>query len=758
MAIDDRAIPMLRQRRLHVAYHSVGRHKVIFAAAAAATAIVCQAEELPLQGSSGGSSGSRSQPPIDSLPSISGESQDHSAAAAERGAQGLREPINEMDSSLDDGSVVVLPQDSKPEPLRRLKTTPVKPDRPIWEYNAQYHVEQICYDCACLSIGEQECRNGGTAAHPYCYWNLEAAECRLQVSRVTFPPVMTQCFPTGGDCVKCSDVRSEAQCGYAWLENQASNCTWDNTALYCVDNKEEVDRWQSLLELAPAYDHNRQMQDFKKNCEDVEEKNDCGVDGKKPECDWFVDREDDDESYCHPKINSQDYRSFYSRLGYTKDWVNRSRNCSKYHDYTQSQCLKIGCDWLSEECGISLTSQCQLQCNITVPDRMPYAYVKELNQQCGEPCDETESTLKIGEPAEGTTDELPYDVTTRAYAEKLCGEKCNTDPKCAGFNVVESLNRCYYRKSTTCFIRRNNDRDCYTKKGKCNSLQCPPGFLPWPGEEDTFCAGLQCTIASDRDRCCQKAICIDTPDWRSGEGCREEGFSLSQGCTPRGWTCEAYDIWYWCRPSNINRGVPIPGAEWALGEAYNFPENHCCICGGGDEVLDTLQLDRPTPPPLHALTLNPPAQHLCCLGMGEGLDQVAASLPEHLNHTALDRVMCATDDYLANTKRGAACMYCRCLHEDGLDLLREPQCCSLRQFGAATTDAQTGFPMCTSYTVNYKLNTSGLRACELRYDLYPFAPLGAAGTEVGPRQAVWCVAVFGVVMALIAQSSEGEAR
>ena len=32
----------------------------------------------------------------------------------------------------------------------------------------------------------------------------------------------------------------------------------------------------------------------------------------------------------------------------------------------------------------------------------------------------------------------------------------------------------------------------------------------------------------------------------------------------------------WCENGNAK-----PGQEWTLGEKYNFPERHCCICGKG---------------------------------------------------------------------------------------------------------------------------------------------------------------------------------
>merc|ERR1712151_555642 len=77
--------------------------------------------------------------------------------------------------------------------------------------------------------------------------------------------------------------------------------------------------------------------------------------------------------------------------------------------------------------------------------------------------------------------------------------------------------------------------------------------------------------------------CSDIPDWTNGYNCRAEGFRQSQKCEPDGWTCEAYELWNWCRDGNA-----IRGNEFALGEQLNKPEKHCCACGGGRHTEESI--------------------------------------------------------------------------------------------------------------------------------------------------------------------------
>lgn len=55
-------------------------------------------------------------------------------------------------------------------------------------------------------------------------------------------------------------------------------------------------------------------------------------------------------------------------------------------------------------------------------------------------------------------------------------------------------------------------------------------------------------------------MCEDTADWRD----------------KRGKTCRDYATW--CADGTFRAG-----AEWATGHAFNFPEQHCCVCGKGRE-------------------------------------------------------------------------------------------------------------------------------------------------------------------------------
>ena len=51
--------------------------------------------------------------------------------------------------------------------------------------------------------------------------------------------------------------------------------------------------------------------------------------------------------------------------------------------------------------------------------------------------------------------------------------------------------------------------------------------------------------------------CVDNANWNNGHG----------------YNCANYAE-KWCE-----NGKARPGQEWALGERFNYPEQHCCVCG-----------------------------------------------------------------------------------------------------------------------------------------------------------------------------------
>jgi hypothetical protein len=248
-----------------------------------------------------------------------------------------------------------------------------------------------------------------------------------------------------------------------------------------------------------------------------------------------------------------------------------------------------------------------------------------------------------------------------------------------------------------------------------------------------------CSVINDRDTCCEKALCLDTEPWTTcadidnptnGCGCRDRGFSLTQGCTLQGWTCRAYEIWGWCVPTVISRGRPFPGKEDTLARPFNFPEVNCCICGGGTEVLPTFEWWTPTIAPPHELVANPPAQHVCCSAVSQqSRAGVQAAVPKTLNHTAMEHLDCSVDRP-ADSKQGAACTYCLCLFDLGADLYARPQCCSLNDLadrrGEPGLDPRTGFEYCGRSTAQQSLPKQKVAFCELRYDLYSYTN-GASG-------------------------------
>eukprot|EP00927_Polykrikos_kofoidii_P014096 TRINITY_DN16147_c0_g2_i1.p1 TRINITY_DN16147_c0_g2~~TRINITY_DN16147_c0_g2_i1.p1 ORF type:complete len:780 (-),score=92.53 TRINITY_DN16147_c0_g2_i1:53-2392(-) len=601
-------------------------------------------------------------------------------------------------------------------------------------FNRNMFVKRICEDCKCRLLDEIPCFSSDV-----CDWRRTESVCTMDIWVATPEPVMLQCEPPpSGRCKSCSAFNDSSQCGYTWYQEQRVNCTWNSERNACFPKEGLAVADKNKLVGAPKADYNLAVADFEATCNALLDKRNCTAN---PDCRWLAKASG---ARCHFSIESMTAQSFWSGLGYTQAWMLKAGNCSHHIGMTQTQCLQAGCDWIVDpfpgHCGMSVSTECALQCNETnVAKRMQFAFLRTLDTQCGEPCDESESFLNIGTGGE------KYDVVDRLRAEGVCGASCEARSDCAGFNMIASLGRCYYRRSTTCYVRRNNDRDCYTKKARCASLVCPAGYLPIPGEENTFCRDLICDVRTDRDICCVLAVCVDTNMWRSEPGCSEDSFTLAQGCANNAWTCEAYKIWSWCIPSpvGIMRGVPVAGAEWALGNAHNFPETHCCICGGGEEMLPTIDL-LAEPPPLHRIAEVPPLQHVCCVKTGPRIVDVVGILPQALNHTDVQRIACANGGFSATTKVGAVCSYCLCLETDGADLFNDPSCCSIREFGKAGIDPTSGHPYCNRYSPKYNLDNHTLRSCELRYDLYRFAVNNA---EVLPRldvalRVIWVAAVF----------------
>eukprot|EP00401_Gymnodinium_catenatum_P029056 CAMPEP_0117551064 /NCGR_PEP_ID=MMETSP0784-20121206/48999_1 /TAXON_ID=39447 /ORGANISM="" /LENGTH=442 /DNA_ID=CAMNT_0005348093 /DNA_START=1 /DNA_END=1329 /DNA_ORIENTATION=- len=69
--------------------------------------------------------------------------------------------------------------------------------------------------------------------------------------------------------------------------------------------------------------------------------------------------------------------------------------------------------------------------------------------------------------------------------------------------------------------------------------------------------------------------CVDVPYWTNGIDCEADGAGEEQGCEAEGWTCKAYALQSWC-----SDGRPAHGMDSKFGEAFNYPERNCCVCGG----------------------------------------------------------------------------------------------------------------------------------------------------------------------------------
>jgi len=96
------------------------------------------------------------------------------------------------------------------------------------------------------------------------------------------------------------------------------------------------------------------------------------------------------------------------------------------------------------------------------------------------------------------------------------------------------------------------------------------------------------------------AVCVDTPGWKNQEN-------------PY-YGCDLYKI-NWC-----SNGAAKPGMEWALGEAWRYPEKNCCVCGKGvtstPTIASTLPTSKPSTNPSSNISSGPsskPSQDLSTL-------------------------------------------------------------------------------------------------------------------------------------------------
>eukprot|EP00931_Biecheleriopsis_adriatica_P095621 TRINITY_DN69215_c0_g1_i1.p1 TRINITY_DN69215_c0_g1~~TRINITY_DN69215_c0_g1_i1.p1 ORF type:complete len:348 (-),score=58.06 TRINITY_DN69215_c0_g1_i1:69-1010(-) len=117
------------------------------------------------------------------------------------------------------------------------------------------------------------------------------------------------------------------------------------------------------------------------------------------------------------------------------------------------------------------------------------------------------------------------------------------------------------------------------------SRETASGLAPQACSSYTACGSLSgdCCPNSQGEmlECCKSAsVCTDTAEWANGwSKCIEEGYNESNGCTPGGLTCHGYELEGLCA-----HGAVASGKEWSLGSSTNYPEKHCCVCGGGNNV------------------------------------------------------------------------------------------------------------------------------------------------------------------------------
>jgi len=96
------------------------------------------------------------------------------------------------------------------------------------------------------------------------------------------------------------------------------------------------------------------------------------------------------------------------------------------------------------------------------------SYILDQGRMCGACGAENNMALGINNK--------PFDLATRETAAEVCGTKCSQHEDCGGFNFIESLGNCYYRKLTSCQASQDVDRDCYTKTSEAHT----DGFVDEP--------------------------------------------------------------------------------------------------------------------------------------------------------------------------------------------------------------------------------------------------------------------------------------
>lgn len=182
----------------------------------------------------------------------------------------------------------------------------------------------------------------------------------------------------------------------------------------------------------------------------------------------------------------------------------------------------------------------------------------------------------------------------RNYPDQNCcvcgGGKNIANPARVGLSVVAE---CAVITGGTCALTRRCDSfrgpaEC--KYGKC---VCPDGFC---ADAAGTCQPRPETTPPPVDSAVRDAlgikvsssggICQDVPGWTSDWAlcAYADGGRDPELCQPtpgafwpstQGWTCRAYEEKGWCGERN----------QQNLGVSHNYPEHHCCACGGGRAIL-----------------------------------------------------------------------------------------------------------------------------------------------------------------------------
>eukprot|EP00928_Gymnodinium_smaydae_P005729 TRINITY_DN1196_c0_g4_i1.p1 TRINITY_DN1196_c0_g4~~TRINITY_DN1196_c0_g4_i1.p1 ORF type:complete len:721 (+),score=151.87 TRINITY_DN1196_c0_g4_i1:36-2165(+) len=158
---------------------------------------------------------------------------------------------------------------------------------------------------------------------------------------------------------------------------------------------------------------------------------------------------------------------------------------------------------------------------------------------------------------------LPY-VKTRTFAVNSVHDSFQAEW------LLGVSKRCFEAGMVQSSLRPLKD----TKHGLLGRL----GFASCNEREEVAMQALRRSMIDNVSHGLVRDGCTDIAGWANGVDCRSQGFRASQHCSAGGWTCDAYELWGWCKDGKV-----APGQTLNAGDAKRNPEQHCCVCGGGSK-------------------------------------------------------------------------------------------------------------------------------------------------------------------------------